>query len=120
MVQITYEPKDHEDRLRGTSVFGLTFEAGKAVEVPDNHIAATKLRGHPEFVGDGAAHGGYHPPVNPADVDIPENWRDLHWQERAALARRISGGTVKNGDAAGEIIEAEVARRIADGEVEAT
>ncbi len=44
-------------------------------------------------------------------IDIPDDWATLSWNARRALAKSLTDDTVKNGDAAAEVINAEIARR---------
>jgi hypothetical protein len=44
-------------------------------------------------------------------VTIPENWRDLSWQERRSLASKVSVDPISNGEEANAAIEAELKRR---------
>ncbi|HEX2554233.1 MAG TPA: hypothetical protein VHL98_11055 [Microvirga sp.] len=44
-------------------------------------------------------------------VNIPENWRELPWQQKRSLASQVSDGPVRNGDDADKAIEAELERR---------
>ena len=117
MTQITYEPRDDEDRLRGTTVFGITFAAGVAVEVDPDSPAAMKLARHPEFVVTGHKSGGVHPNAPAADPSpdssavIPDDWASIHWKRQAAIASKISGRDVANGSDAVEIILSEIDRR---------
>lgn len=41
---------------------------------------------------------------NKALVEIPENWRGLHWKRRTALASLLSGEEITDADTANEII----------------
>lgn len=45
-------------------------------------------------------------------VEIPDNWSELSWPERQALAKSVARGeTVRNGDDADRVIKAEIERR---------
>jgi hypothetical protein len=44
-------------------------------------------------------------------VAIPDNWRDLTWQERRSLASKLSETPISNGEEANAAIEAELKRR---------
>lgn len=48
-----------------------------------------------------------------AAVVIPENWKDLSWQERRSIASRLTDDAVRNGEEANAAIEAELTRRAA-------
>lgn len=45
------------------------------------------------------------------DIEIPADWRDLTWNERRALAAKFSAEPIRNGEEAGAVIAAELARR---------
>ncbi|WP_029620622.1 hypothetical protein [Pseudorhizobium marinum] len=44
-------------------------------------------------------------------VSIPDNWRELTWQERRSLASKLSDDPISNGEEANAAIEAELKRR---------
>lgn len=44
-------------------------------------------------------------------VDIPDDWRDLHWRRKGVLAERLTGLKYVNGTDAEAAIEAEMERR---------
>jgi hypothetical protein len=56
----------------------------------------------------------------PALIDIPGDWKSLHWKTRVSLAEKLNGDAVltpadgqTQADAADAVIEAELARRAA-------
>ncbi|MDF2797522.1 MAG: hypothetical protein K0R85_266 [Devosia sp.] len=49
--------------------------------------------------------------ANGAQVVIPDNWKDLTWQERRSLAAKLSDQPISNGEEANTAIEAELKRR---------
>lgn len=54
------------------------------------------------------------PPVSrpdPESVEIPADWRDLHWQSIRKLASSFTTEPVLNKEQAVEVVEAELARR---------
>lgn len=48
-----------------------------------------------------------------AAIAIPDNWRELSWQDRRSLASKFSPDPIHNGDEANAAIEAELAKRAA-------
>lgn len=46
-----------------------------------------------------------------AAVSIPDNWKDLTWQERRSIASKLSDDPISNGEEANAAIEAELKRR---------
>lgn len=46
-----------------------------------------------------------------AAVAIPDNWKDLSWQERRSIASKLSDEPIANGEQANAAIEAELAKR---------
>ena len=46
-----------------------------------------------------------------ASVEIPENWQDLHWKQKVALAGKLSSQHCVNGKEAKLVILAELGRR---------
>jgi len=46
-----------------------------------------------------------------ASVEIPENWQDLHWKQKVALAGKLSSQHCVNGKEAELVILAELGRR---------
>ncbi len=44
-------------------------------------------------------------------VEIPDDWRDLPWQQKRSLASRVSDQAIRNGEDADRAIEAELQRR---------
>lgn len=50
-------------------------------------------------------------PALRAAVGIPENWKDMSWQDRRSLASKLTDEAIHNGDEANAAIEAELARR---------
>lgn len=46
-----------------------------------------------------------------AAVSIPDNWRELTWQERRSLASKLRDDPISNGEEANSAIEAELKRR---------
>jgi hypothetical protein len=49
------------------------------------------------------------------DVNIPDDWAELPWHERRALAQLLSDETLINGEQVTTAIEAELARRTFQG-----
>lgn len=46
-----------------------------------------------------------------AAVSIPDNWKELTWQERRSMASKLSDDPISNGEEANAAIEAELKRR---------
>lgn len=46
-----------------------------------------------------------------AAIVIPDDWRDLSWQERRSIASKLSDSPISNGEEANAAIEAELKRR---------
>lgn len=46
-------------------------------------------------------------------ADIPEDWRELHWQQIRAIAVQFTSDPIQGKDEAVAVIEAELARRAA-------
>lgn len=85
-----------------------TVHVAPAVHVQDGAPAAP-APAEPGVVRDVPAD---EPATVTEPVDIPADWRDLHWTKRRSLAIAISGGDeVATGGAADAIIEAELAKR---------
>ena len=83
----------------------VQLEEGDVVEIHDELIPGLAAEG---YVGEpGSA------PVSAANpaVEIPDDWRDLHWFQQLAIARKLANGAVSNKAAAISIIEAELALR---------
>lgn len=80
------------------------LEAGAVVEIHDELIQGLSDEG---YIGE----PGSTPPSRPEAVEIPANWRELHWFKQLALARRLTGDAVSNKPAAIAVIEAELAVR---------
>lgn len=56
------------------------------------------------------ANGGTAP-VARGDVEIPEGWKDLKWQDKRSLASKLTDDAVHNGADADAAIEVELERR---------
>lgn len=77
---------------------------GDVVEIHDDLIPGLSEEG---FIGE----PGSTAASVAAPVEIPEDWRDLHWFKQLAIAKKLSDGAVNNKAAAVAIIEAELALR---------
>ena len=76
-------------------------------------VLATGLKSEAEAVTACVAHAekAGTTSVSRDKVIIPENWRDLSWQERRSLASKLTDEAIHNGDEANTAIEAELAHR---------
>jgi hypothetical protein len=74
------------------------------------------MPGAQKIVGDQPGGGGASTRTTETDgthtaVPIPDNWRELTWQERRSLASKLSDDPISNGEEANAAIEAELKRR---------
>ena len=112
------DPSADGDGPRKLTYRGETFEHGKWRAVTDELGAKLAGSSHYEVRGnaldhDGDGEAGGSLPADPAVVDIPDGWRDLHWQTLRALASKVAGAPVANKDEAVAMIETELAIRAA-------
>lgn len=82
----------------------VQLQAGEVHEIHDDLIPGLEAEGYVGEPGSAAASSGEL-------VEIPDDWRDLHWFKQMAIAKRLSGAAVSNKAAASAIIEAELALR---------
>ncbi|PYE89588.1 hypothetical protein [Phyllobacterium leguminum] len=123
--------------LIGSSVLASTYEiAGKTVQLGDIVAATHELSGKtvaewnelPDDEREALLRLEFDrlltqvPSGGPVDavklsppVDIPDNWRDLTWQERRSIASKVSDFPIKNGGDADAAIELELERREGQG-----
>lgn len=108
-------------------VHGRALAAGDVAEVRDTLVPGLRAEG---YVGDAPATVAAPPDTatagvpddaapdpaaaaaaNTAALTIPDDWRELSWPERRALAASVSETPIKSADDAEAAIEAELARR---------
>lgn len=80
-------------------------QAGEAVTPGAQKIVGDQL------VGGASTSRTSETPDTRAAVAIPDNWRDLTWQDRRSLASKLSGDPISNGEEANAAVEAELKRR---------
>ena len=113
------DPSEDGAGPRKVSFRGVEFIHSEWTDVPDEIGAKLKGSNHYEVRGgpldhDGDGKAGGSLPADPQVVDIPENWRELHWQTLRKLASDVAGAPVANKDEAVALIETELAIRAAD------
>jgi len=99
---------------------GRLLAAGAEVEVAERFVPGLEREGYVRRATSASPPApSAEPKEDPASVEIPEDWRDLKWNELAALAAKVSDAKIVNKVSAIAAIEAELERREAAAKAEA-
>lgn len=95
----------------------VTFEVGDVVEIDDEVAPGLYAEGLIDEPSDAEAAIAAAPEtvVLQELVELPEDWRKLHWFELKPLAERLLGVKIAKKAQAVSMIEAELARRAGQG-----
>jgi hypothetical protein len=117
-VVYTGKPGDHmeplDDGARKAMAMRAAAKRGQE-KVPDAEVvehAATAEYSRP------AAATNRQSDPDPDSVEIPQDWATRSWQYRKALAAKLTSDPIVSADDAAQAIEAEIARRMAQDDVE--
>ncbi|NQY98620.1 MAG: hypothetical protein HRT82_15820 [Henriciella sp.] len=108
---------EHENTVlrRRVAEYEAPIDEPTPVEItPEEEVISEYTPGEPEPAAEDdpdleiPRRGG---PTGPADVEIPDDWRDMHWKRQQVLARKLTDMEITNQEDAVTAIEMELERR---------
>ena len=88
----------------------VELQVGDVVDIDPGVIEGLHAEGFIDEASDTDIAGlGHEPVLAPAAIEIPPDWRGLHWFKLKVLAEKVSGGPVASKAVAVAVLEAATA-----------